>query len=151
MENGINNIEHTVPENYNHQIDIWYRINNISREKIELFHDFLVSLHNIIDTTYLGNDVLYFENDQRGHFTWCWKKTIENFNNEKIDFKERGNHYEYFWIFFTEAYYLVKIQEKEDRINSYFDKLFGFTHKKTRSELDILSELYKLLDHNLKK
>ena len=37
------------------------------------------------------------------------------------------------------------------KIRDYFKKLFDFNYKKTRSELDMLTELYKLLDQNLKK
>jgi hypothetical protein len=99
----------------------------------------------------LGEDVIKTEDIQRNHFTWCWDKTIENFNKEKIYFKERGNHYEYFWNFFLEAYYYMQLDGNQVRIYEYFYKLFDFKHKKSRSELDILTEIYKLLDLNLKK
>jgi hypothetical protein len=105
----------------------------------------------LIDETYLGPDVLYNETDQRNHFSWCWNKTIENFNREKIYFKDKGNHYEYFWNFFFEAYYLTKLDGKQTRIGEYFYKLFDFSYKKSRSELDVLTEVYKLLEQNLKK
>jgi hypothetical protein len=143
--------EFDITEKYKHQIDIWYRTYNINRDKIILFYDFLLSLHTLIDETFLGVDVLYKEIDQRGHFDWCWNKIIENFNKEKIFFKDKGNHYEYFWNFFFEAYYLSKIDEKESRISEYFYKLFDFRYVKSRSELDILTEVYKLFEQNLKK
>lgn len=138
-------------ENYRYQIEIWYRAYNISREKMELFHDFLVSLYDLIDTTYLGSDVLSDENEIKGHFNWCWNNIIENFNKEKIYFKERGNYYEYFWNFFLEAFYFNKIDNKEIRIVEYFNKLFDFDYIKTKSELDMLTEIYKLMDQNLKR
>jgi hypothetical protein len=138
-------------DSYKHQIDIWYKAHNISREKTELFYDFLVSLHELIEQTFLGEDVIKTEDIQRNHFTWCWDKTIENFNKEKIYFKERGNHYEYFWNFFLEAYYYIQLDGNQVRIYEYFYKLFDFKHKKSRSELDILTEIYKLLDLNLRK
>ncbi len=37
------------------------------------------------------------------------------------------------------------------RIKDYFYVLFSFKHRKSRSELDMLSEIYKLLEQNLKK
>ena len=138
-------------ESYKQQIDIWYRAYNIHREKVELFYDFLSSLYELVDNTYLGSDVLYNESDQRNHFSWCWNKTIKNFSKEKINFRDDGNHYEYLWNFFFEAYYLVKLDEKTTKIGEYFFKLFDFRYKKTRSELDILTEVYKLLEQNLKK
>ena len=75
-------------DSYKHQIDIWYKAHNISREKTELFYDFLVSLHELIEQTFLGEDIIKTEEIQRNHFTWCWDKTIENFNKERIFFKD---------------------------------------------------------------
>lgn len=151
MENKNEFIEFISPEDYRHHIEIWYKIYNISREKTELFRDFLISLYNLIDETYLGEDVMIYEEDQKNHFTWCWDKTINNFSKEKIYFKFRGNYYEYFWNFFYEAFYLTKIDQKPNKIVEYVNKLFNYNYIKTRSELDIVTELYKLLDENLKK
>jgi hypothetical protein len=151
MENKESYLDFVSSENYKQQIDVWYRAYNISREKTELFYDFLISLHNLIDETYLGADVVMTTEDQINHFTWCWDKTIESFNKEKISFKERGNAYKYLWNFYSEAYYYTKNSESIIRIPEYFYILFDFVHKKTRSELDMLTELYKLLEQNLKK
>jgi hypothetical protein len=84
MENKESYLDFVSSENYKQQIDVWYRAYNISREKTELFYDFLISLHNLIDETYLGTDVMMSTEDQINHFTWCWDKTIESFNKEKI-------------------------------------------------------------------
>jgi hypothetical protein len=151
MENKESYLEFVSSESYKHQIDIWYKAYNISREKTDLFYDFVTSLYELIDETFLGADVLQSEDDQRNHFTWCWNATIENFNKEKIYFKEKGNHYEYFWNFFLEAYYFEQLDGNIIRIREYFYKLFDFKYRKTRSELDMLTEIYKLFEQNLKK
>jgi len=151
MENREGYLEFISSESYKNQIDIWYRTYNISREKTELFHDFLISLHELIISTYLGIDVLEHEDDQIGHFKWCWDRTVQNFSFEKIHFKERGNHMEYFLTFYIEAFYSNPEDEKIKRIEEYIDKLFDFKYKKSKSELDMLTEIYKLLDQNLKK
>ena len=151
MENKQDFAENVTSDNYSHQIDIWCRTYNISRERTELFYDFLISLYDLIEETYLGPDVLFYENDQRGHFTWCWDKIIESFNKEKIYFKPRGNHYEYFWNFFLEAYYFVQMDGDKLKIEEYFFKLFDLKYRKSRSELDIVTEIYKMLEQNLKK
>ena len=151
MENTENYLEFISSENYKHQIDIWYKAYNITHEKTELFFDFIISLYELLENTYLGPDVMIYEEDQMGHFLWCWDKTIESSSKEKIYFKERGNLQSYFWNFFREAYYFVKIEDKQDLIKDYFTKLFNFKHKKTRSELDLLTEVYKLFEQNLKK
>lgn len=136
---------------YKHQIDVWYRTYNINRDKVTLYYDFISSLYDKVEETFLGLDVLYEESDQKKHFDWCWNEVIVNFGKEKIHFKEQGNHYEYLWVFFYEAYYLSKMFEKKHNISEYLYKLFDFRYMKSSSELDILTEVYKLLDQNLKK
>jgi hypothetical protein len=148
-ENG--DIDTDVFKKYKRQLDIWHRMYNINRDKLILCYDFLISLYELIDETFLGVDVLYNEVDQKNHFNWCWNQVIDNFLKEKINFKERGPHYEYFWTFFFEAYYVNKLLGKEHKISEYLDKLFDFRYVKTESELDILSEVYNLLNQNLKK
>jgi hypothetical protein len=151
MENKEGSLEFVSLENYKQQIDIWYRAYNISRERIELFHDFLASLYELVDQTYLGPELFDIEENQKNHFTWCWDKTIDNFSKEKIHFKERGNHYEYLWNFFLEAYYYNQLDGVKVRIQEYFIILFDFNYRKTRSELDMLTEIYKIFEQNLKK
>lgn len=151
MENKEGYIEFVTSESYKHQIDIWHKAYNINREKIELFHDMVSYLYETVNETYLGVDVLKEEIEQKNHFTWCWDKVLTDFTKENIHFKERGSHYEYFWSFFYEAFYLKQLSEEPTRIPEYIEKLFNFQHRKSRSELDILSELYKLLNLNLKK
>jgi hypothetical protein len=155
MDNFLNYITKNLdPE----QVDIWFRVNNIIPEKMDLYYDLSYSLYLLIKTTYLGYDddfnetkVRMTSEDNQNHFDWCWNKTIENFTKEKIYFKEKGNHYEYFWNFFFEAFYLINMDEKTIRIREYFYKLFDFRYRKSRSELDILTEVYKLMEQNLKK
>ena len=48
-------------DSYKQQIDIWYKAHNISREKTELFYDFLMSLYNLLQETYLGPEVFELE------------------------------------------------------------------------------------------
>jgi hypothetical protein len=151
MDNKENNLEFISSESYRQEIDIWYRSFNISREKLNLFHDFVVSIYYMVDETFLGSDVLYDEKNQKEHFTWAWNKVIENFSKEKIHIKNKGTHYEYFWNLFLNAYYDEQIKGEKVKILDYFFRLFDFGIKKTKSELVILTELYKILNQNFKK
>lgn len=136
-------------QDFGYQTDVWYRAYNISTEKVELFHDFISSVYSLIDQTYLGSDVIVTEEEQKNHFTWCWDKTIDNLGKEKINLNKRGIHYEYFGDFFLESYYYLKMDNEEIKLTEYIFKLFNCNHKKTRSELGILTEIYKLLEKNL--
>ena len=90
MDNFLNYITKNLdPE----QVDIWFRVNNIIPEKMELYYDLSYSLYLLIRTTYLGYDDDFSETkvkmtpeDNQSHFDWCWNKTIENFKKENINF-----------------------------------------------------------------
>lgn len=150
MENKDLNIKSILnKQDYGYQAEVWYRAYNITTEKIELFHDFTYSVFSLINETYLGPDALITEEDQKNHFTWCWDKTIDNLAKEKIYLNKRGIHYEYFWDFFLESFYFLKMDNEEIKISEYIFKLFNNNHKKTRSELEVLTQIYKLLEKNL--
>jgi hypothetical protein len=151
MENRKGYIEFLTSESYKNQAEIWYKAYNITREKTELYYDFLVSLLNIIEETYLGPDVLKDTEDIQNHFTWCFEKVTSNFKKEKIHIKNQGNHYEYLWLFFHEAFYLSETEDNMNLIREYFYKLFDYNYTKSRAELDMLTDLYKLFEQNLKK
>lgn len=142
-------LEFIASENFRNQAEIWYKAYNIIRENTELFHDFVISLYEIIDETYLGPDVIITELQQKQHFEWCWKKVLHSFEKESIHFRESGQHHDYMWNFFNEAYYMN--DTTQNRIREYFTKLFKFDYRKTRSELDMLTEIYKILESNIKK
>jgi hypothetical protein len=142
-------LEFIASENFRNQAEVWYKAYNIIHEKTELFYDFVISLYDVIDETYLGPDVVITEAQQKQHFEWCWKKVIHSFEKESIHFRESGQHHHYMWSFFNEAYYMN--DTTQNRIKEYFTKLFKFDYRKTRSELDMLTEIYKILESNLKK
>jgi hypothetical protein len=142
-------LEFIASENFRNQAEVWYKAYNIIHEKTELFYDFVISLYDVIDETYLGPDVVITEAQQKQHFEWCWKKVLHTFEKESIYFRESGQHHDYMWNFFNEAYYMN--DTTQNRIREYFTKLFKFDYRKTRSELDMLTEIYKILESNIKK
>tara|TARA_R110000744_G_scaffold135557_1_gene245016 strand:- start:37 stop:510 length:474 start_codon:yes stop_codon:yes gene_type:complete len=128
---------------------LWVRHKNIDADRAELFYDFIDSVHTVLHETFLGDDVIINEEDKQKHFKWCWNKTIDNFKEENILFNTEGDHYEYFWNFFYESYYTDKEKRDVDNINNYFLILTKLHILKTKSELDMLSDIYILLDSNL--
>jgi len=155
MENFFNYI--TKPLNPE-DVDLWFRINNIIPEKLELFSDFSHSLNLIICDTYLGEElksnetkITLTEDDKNSHFNWCWNKTIDNFKKENLIFENEGEHYEYFKSFFEEIFYNQKEKVVRDSINNFFDDLFNLNKPFTKSDLDMISSIYKLLDKSMEK
>jgi hypothetical protein len=153
MENFFNWISKPMD---NEDVEIWFNMNNMIPEKGELFFDFCVSLFTLMKETYLGDDslnnetrVTLSEEDKKKHFEWCWNKTIDNFKKENIRFNTKGEHFEYFNSFFMEVYYTQKNNSVRDSIDSFLKDLFNRKIPFTKSDLDLYTELYKLLDKNI--
>ena len=128
-------------------IRLWFKANNIQTENSELFFDFI---YYLVDNTYLGADVIKEEKDKINHFNWCWNKVIEDFNKENIKFNIAGDHHDYFWHFFEESFYREDSPFDIKKVDGFFTSLFKFGRRKTKSELDIYTEIYKLLYSNIK-
>jgi hypothetical protein len=137
------------------EVDIWLRTNNIIPEKMELYYDFCNSLYLKITETYLGDSengetkIEMTEEDKKNHFNWCWKKTLEDFQKEEIIFEKDGEHYTYFKIFFEEIFYKQDDKKIRNSIDVFFRDVFDFEKTFTRSDLDMILEIYKNLDKNI--
>lgn len=138
-------------------VDIWFRVNNIIPEKLELFLDFCISLNSIVSKTYLGNvendsetNIKLTDDDNKNHFSWCWKKNLENFDKEGIFFHNNGEHFDYLNNFFEELFYNQKDKFVRDSISNYLDDLFDIDKTFTKYDLETLGGLYKSLNSNLK-
>jgi len=91
------------------------------------------------------------ENDNMGHFDWCWNKVINNFSKENIEFYSEGEHYEYFNSFFNEVFYNQTDTTIKTTIGSFFNDLFNLDKSFTKSDLDMITTIYKVLDKHIKK
>jgi hypothetical protein len=139
-------------------IKAWYLANNITPELTELFRDFCISFLNLLKNTYLGDDFsdnketkIGMTNDQKKeHFNWCWKKTIDNFNKESIDFVFSDIDAEFFENFFFEVFYNQPDQKVKDTIDNFFTQIFDIKKTKTKSDIEILTDIYKTLERSLK-
>ena len=114
----------------------------------------IFTLNQTIIDTYLGDNtsetkILLSLNDNLSHFEWCWNKTIENFKKENVRFNTKGDHFEYFNSFFMEVYYTQKNNNVRDSIDSFLKDLFNRKIPFTKSDLELYTELYKLLDKNI--
>jgi hypothetical protein len=150
MENFFNWMTKPLPKD---EIIIWFNIHNMTYEKIELYGDFFKSLNQIIMDTYLGDSnsetkILLSLEDNLSHFQWCWNKTIENFRKENINVKSDGDHKDYFQSFFMDTFYNQNESKLKSSIPKFLTEIFevGLTYSK--SDLDLLTELYKLIEKN---
>ncbi len=130
------------------RIDYLNLINSVIPEKVELYRDFTISLINIVNDTYLGDDVITEDQYVINHFNWCWQLNIKNFNTEKIFITESGDHYNYYLNYFKDVYYtdIDKGDVLVNKIISFWELVFSLTKEKTKSDYDIFIEVYKILD-----
>lgn len=139
-------------------VEIWFNMNNMIPEKRELFRDFTFSLYKLIESTYLGNEwddvnettVKLSQEEKQRHFDWCWVKTIDNFKKENIGFNQKGEHREYFNQFFMDLFYNAEKKEIVTNIEKFFVELFDMKKSFTKSDLDMITDVYKRLNKNLK-
>lgn len=132
------------------EMQLLYKANNINYDKCNLYYDFILSLNCMIINTFLGDDVIKSEKDIKNHFTWCIDKIIKNFGEENIKFKKDSDLKEYFYNFYVELFYNKPI--KKD-ISNMLDNLanlsFDYNRIKTRSDMDVLLELYRIFEKSL--
>lgn len=141
----------------NDDVEVWFNVNNMIYEKRQLYSDFTFSLYNLIKLTYLGDDntdrtetkVVLNQDEKLSHFDWCWNKTIENFAKENIRFNNKGEHREYFEKFFMDLFYNAENKVISENIEKFFGELFNEDKSFTKSDLEMLTEIYKLLNRNM--
>ena len=135
------------------EIIIWFNIHNMTYEKIELYGDIFKSLNQTISDTYLGDNISETKislstEDNDLHFEWCWKKTIDDFKRENIRIKYDGDHKDYFKSFYTDTFYNQKEDRLKDSIPKFLSDIFDVGQTYSKSDLDLLTELYKLIEKN---
>ena len=102
----------------------------------------------------MGNEdretkIILTKEDMESHFDWCWNKIIENFQKENISINKEGEHKNYFKDFFFTSFYKPNDGSIKDAIPHFLDTVFDVRGELTKSDLDILTELYKLLEKNM--
>jgi hypothetical protein len=151
MENFFDWMSQPVPKE---DVLIWFNIHNLNYEKIELYGDFMKSLYFIISDTYLGEDeqetrIVMSDEDKGIHFEWCWKKLLDNFDRESIKFKSEGGHKDYFKSFFMDSFYDTSQKKLKVAIPNFIEDVFNVEKPFTKGDLEILTELYVMLEKNI--
>jgi len=153
MENFFNWMVKPLPKE---EVLIWLNVQNMNFEKIELYGDIFKSLNYIIMDTYLGSDTNNFETkiilsqeDNKSHFEWCWNKLLEDFRKENIKIKHSGQHKDYLESFYNDTFYNQKEKSVKKSIPEFLVDVFDVEKAFTKSDLDVLTEFYKLLEKNI--
>ena len=139
------------------EVVIWFNVHNMVYERIELYGDIFKSLDYTITDTYMGENpneshetkIVLTQEDKESHFDWCWEKLIENFRKENIIIKPKGSHKDYFKSFYLDTFYNQTEKTVKESIPSFLTEIFDLGHTFTKSDLDMLTEIYKLMDKSI--
>jgi hypothetical protein len=123
------------------KIELFYRANLINPLKIELFKDFIISLIELVHSSYPGDDV-YYDDYYLNHCKFCFDKVTANFGKEDLYFDGDSKEiFDYCYLTLEESYY----NEKKDKNNMtkslkiLYEKIFDMENmNKTQSDLEIL-------------
>tara|TARA_Y100000592_G_C5468515_1_gene318061 strand:- start:2220 stop:2687 length:468 start_codon:yes stop_codon:yes gene_type:complete len=132
------------------EMTLLYKANNINYDKCNLYYDFIMSLNRKVNNTFLGDDVINNEEDIKNHFEWCFNQNIKNFSKEGILFMETELLKEYFFNFYVELFYYTPTKKDIiDKIDKFPKMSFDYYRIKTRSDMDVLLELYRIFEKSL--
>jgi hypothetical protein len=151
MENFFDWMAKPIPKD---EVIIWFNVHNMIYEKIELYGDIFKSLNAIIFDTYLGDSdsetkINLSDEDKISHFDWCWKKMVKEFEKENVNIKFKGDHKEYFQSFFMDSFYNQRENKIKESISRFLNEIFDTNMVYSRPDLDLLTELYKLMEKNM--
>lgn len=142
----INFIEYITKNMEKKDLFLLYKINNIKKEKLELYLDFVFSLNELVIDTYLGDDITN-ESDKLSHFKWCWNNVVSSFKKEGIYFVDTDELFIYFLTFYQESFYNeIKIDEMVSKFSHFWSDLLDYEKSKTMSEYETMLEIYKIFN-----
>lgn len=126
------------------QKEVVFRSNNIIPEYVDIFHDFTITLLNNIHNTYLGDDVITNDEEIYGHYSWCFNKTVEFFNEDGFSFLNSTTLFDYFYVFFYDTYYHTNDVRELRHYKSFFDELFNLSKDMTNADLEMFIDFYSM-------
>jgi hypothetical protein len=133
---------------------VWFNVHNMNYEKIEFCGDLFRTLYIIMSDTYLGDDdgetkISLSSEDKNKHFDWCWNKLIELFSKEDIKISSDGDLKSYFNAFFFDTFYDDNQKNIKGAIPSFIEDVFSLDKPFTKSDLEILTETYKMVEKSV--
>ena len=155
MENFFNWIAKPLP---NDEVVIWFNVHNMIYEKIELYGDIFKSLNCVITDTYMGDSngdspetkIVLSPDDKKSHFDWCWGKMVENFQKENIIITIDGEHKDYLKSFYMDTFYHQTQKNVKDSVPVFLNEIFNISKPFSKSDLDMITEIYKMMEKNVK-
>lgn len=125
------------------------KANNVIKERLELYRDFIVNLICYAHTTYFGREFLKKDDDIKGHFNWAFNKVLGEFKQEGIIFGNTNELHEYFLEYFTQQFYNFEEIPPIKQYISFWNDIFNVHPKKQKNVMKVLVDLYQIFDNSL--
>jgi hypothetical protein len=74
---------------------------------------------------------------------------VKDFERENVNIKFKGDHKEYFQSFFMDSFYNQHEKKIKESISRFLNEIFDVNMVYSRPDLDLLTELYKLMEKNM--
>jgi hypothetical protein len=151
MRNNINNskylnlIGNITEQLKTHEIVREYKSNNINKNRLDLYRDFIVNLCYSLVDTYLGEEYIKTKKQKKEHFTWSFNRICDSFIEEGFNFKENKELYDYFFEYFRTTMYENDFFEI-DFLLDYWEDTLELSYDKTKNDLEGMIEIYKIFD-----
>ena len=128
------------------ETELIYDSNRIVYERSDLYLDFILTLDDLIETTYFGHDMLD-ATSRINHYNWCWNKTCDLINTELIKFNLNDEAYVYLLDTYLESFY-DENNSTVIHLSDFWMHIFDYTIKKSRPEIDTYVTLYKIFEES---
>jgi len=120
--------------------------NNVVKERVEFYRDFVINLIHYIHSTYLGKDYIKTEEDIRGHFNWAFNKVLADLEAEEIIFGDTKEIREYYFKYFHVRLYEVDATPSLKAFLNFWEEIFALKPNKEKTVMNALIEVYKMFD-----
>lgn len=126
------------------------------RDRVDLYKDFAINLIHYIDKYYIDKTSLSTDVDIDHHFSFCYKKVVDEFKRECIDFSGNKELYEYFHSYYYENLYKTDRFDHKDELplNDYiglWKNVFSLEGVKNKNTIGLLVEIYNIFDKSITK
>jgi hypothetical protein len=131
------------------ETELIYDSHRIVYERSDLYLDFILTLDDLIETTYFGHDMMDAQ-ERINHYNWCWNKTCNLINTELIKFNDNDNAYVYLLDTYLDSFY-DDSKAITIHLGTFWKHIFDYSIKKSRPEIDTYVKLYKIFEESFDK
>lgn len=130
-----------------YQMNKQYKLNNVIKERVELYRDFVINLIYYIHNTYLDKEFIKTEEDVKGHYNWAFNKVLSDFEKEGVIFTDTTELKSYFFEYFHTRFYSPEHIPSLKTFLDFWENIFSLKQNKEKTVMNALIEIYKLFDN----